>query len=104
MKTLKLNKIIGLVFLIMMCSFNAYSHPGGLDGSLGHHDHKRGGYHYHCGSSKTSTPCFRGTIKPKPWYHGWVALIATVGGIFFWVWLGRYIDNLPSSTRTESNV
>ena len=89
------------IILMMIISFSSYGHPGGLDGSLGHHDHKRGGYHYHCGSSKTSTPCVRGTIKPKPWYTPWLAIGGTLGGIAFWIWFCRYIENLPSSTKRD---
>ena len=102
MKTLKLNKIIGLVFLIMISSFNSYSHPGGLDGSLGHHDHKRGGYHYHCGSSKTSTPCVRGTIKAKPWYQGWLVILTMMGGIGGFFWFSNRIDNADKDITKQS--
>jgi hypothetical protein len=107
MKTLKLNKIIGLVFLIMMCSFNAYSHPGGTDRKHGHYDNKKGGYHYHCGNysnggSAQSKPCLSGTIKPKPWYSGWLVILIMVGGIGGFLWFSNRIDNADKDITKQS--
>ena len=97
METLKLNKIIGLVFLIMICSFNSYSHPGGTDSRGGHHDRKRGGYHFHHGNRPHQHPngaCeLIRKVEPQPWYQGWLVLLTIVGGIGGFYWFYKRINN-----------
>lgn len=106
METLKLNKIIGLVFLIMMCSFNAYSHPGGTDSRGGHHDHKRGGYHFHHGSRPHQHPngvCeLIRKVEPQPWYQGWLVLLIMVGGTGGFFWAYNRINNADKDITKHS--
>ena len=108
MKTLKLNKIVGLIFL-MICTFNSYSHSGRTDSKGGHHDYKNGGYHFHHGNRPHQHPngqCILTSTARKaqaqPWYKGLLVLFAMVGGTGGFFWAYNRIENADKDWAKKS--